>query len=125
MIVVTHTYPIPKGVKLTDYDVLYQMWFKSKQEKDYKRADELRDWHEFYRGETFINEGEFIFHKKDKEGDDIGTVSKMPLARWYKKYFDYLVLKDPGDYTKKGLIEGANSAYPSLKAYGYKEIYFR
>lgn len=122
MIVISHTYPTPKGVKLQDYDVLYQMWMEAKKNKDYKRADELRDWHEFLRGETFVREGESIYHKRDKKGNDIGTVISMPLARWYRKYFDYLVLKHPEDYSKQGLIDAFNSSWYELEADGYERL---
>jgi len=81
---ITHTYPIPRDVKPQDHGVLYQLWTKAKQNKDYKRADELRDWFEFYHGEAFIREGEYPYHSENP------TVAHLTNNQWKKKYSRYI-----------------------------------
>ena len=84
---ITHTYPVPRDVKPQDHGVLYQLWTKAKQNKDYKRADELRDWFEFWHGETFVREGEFPYHASK---DNKPTVAHLTSNQWKKKYSQYM-----------------------------------
>ncbi len=51
---ISHNYPKPLSIEAQEWGTLYTKWVKAKLSGDYKLADTLRGWAEFYHGETFV-----------------------------------------------------------------------
>ncbi len=72
-------------MKSVGYDTLYQEWLTAKKDKDYQRADDIRQLFERHHGFTIMAEGDCVI-----EGV---TVHRMSAAKWYEKF--------GGEYGKK------------------------